>query len=256
MLSRQSLEGIKVAQLQKGTVFADGQVVNAALLNNLVDLAIALEGFISTHAPVTPAGTDYVLLLRPGSPNTLQKGVVSNLPSGVTTLNVIANPASVFGVTNPNPGGPTTTVTLSLDNQSPNLFLAGPVSGAAVAPLFRAIKPSDTATMQTLLANTMDLTLGNVWIKQLSGSAGSIHLHLNNGIAGQRITVYLFQGTAPAQTLVTWDTQDSGPNANVYWPGGVDPVMTHGAVGSQDVYNFLCAGSGIYLGTFNQNFQP
>jgi hypothetical protein len=241
-------------QLQKGSIFADGQIVNAALLNNLVDLAVALEGIISVHAPVTPVGTDYVLLLRPGSPNTLQKAVISNLPSGLNTLNFIANPVSVFGVSNPNPGGPVTTVTLTLDNQSPNKFLAGPVTGAAVAPLFRTIAPSDTASLIDIAALTFDFTRGNFFRKVLHG--GLNHLRIDNGIPGQVVTIVLVQGDAGGPSTVDYQTDDPSP-AVIRWatPPG-HHTMSTGLVSLADIVTFRCTDFGQYYGTFDKNFVP
>jgi len=55
---------------------------------------------------------------------------------------------------------------------------------------------------------------------------------------------------------VNWDTQDTDPGAFVGWPGGVHPVMTRFRVGASDMYHFVCAGAGLYFGTFDQDFKP
>jgi len=247
-----------MAQIDTTNTFIDGDIVHAADLNNMIDQATALIGLISAQTidnTPTPAN-DYVMYYDPAGAGTLKRCLINKLPSGVTSVGMTATPTSVFGVTVTTP---TTApaIALSLDDQAPNKVLAGPATGAVNAtPSFRALTPPDTAMARTLTANTIDLTLGNYWIKQLSGSAGTITLHLNGGIAGQIVTVYLFQGTAPAQTLVNWDTQDTDPGAFVGWPGGVHPVMTRFVVGASDMYRFVCAGAGLYFGTFDQNFKP
>jgi hypothetical protein len=60
----------------------------------------------------------------------------------VTSVGFSAAPSSVFGVT----GSPVTgsgTLALSMDDQDANKILAGPVSGGATAPAFRALVASD-----------------------------------------------------------------------------------------------------------------
>jgi hypothetical protein len=60
----------------------------------------------------------------------------------VTSVGLSAAPSSVFNVS----GSPVTTsgtLALSMDNQSANLFLSGPSSGAAAAPAFRALAVND-----------------------------------------------------------------------------------------------------------------
>lgn len=60
----------------------------------------------------------------------------------VTSVGLTATPTAIFNVS----GSPVTTsgvLALSLDNQSAALFLAGPASGGAATPAFRAIGTSD-----------------------------------------------------------------------------------------------------------------
>jgi hypothetical protein len=61
-----------------------------------------------------------------------------------TVTSFVANPNTIFNVANS-----TTTPTLTLINQNANLFLAGPSSGAAAPPAFRAIVGTDLPIILT-----------------------------------------------------------------------------------------------------------
>lgn len=70
--------------------------------------------------------------------------ITVNVPNAgtVTSVAFAATPAGIFDVS----GSPITTsgtITLSLDNQSANQVLAGPTSGAAATPAFRALVTAD-----------------------------------------------------------------------------------------------------------------
>jgi hypothetical protein len=56
-----------MSQLQSGETYADGQTVNAARLNNTVNLATALPGLITDQGSVTPVPADQVLLHQASS---------------------------------------------------------------------------------------------------------------------------------------------------------------------------------------------
>lgn len=58
---------------------------------------------------------------------------------GTGQITFSANPTSVFGVS----GSPGDSITLSLNNQNANTVLAGPSSGGAAAPAFRALVEAD-----------------------------------------------------------------------------------------------------------------
>lgn len=81
-----------------------------------------------------------------------------------TVTSFSASPAGIFDVANPN-----TTPALSLDNQSANTVLAGPTSGGAATPAFRALVLADfgifTSTDQTITAGgtlTLAHSLGRI----------------------------------------------------------------------------------------------
>lgn len=66
----------------------------------------------------------------------------------VTSVAFTASPSGIFDVS----GSPVTTsgtLALSMDNQNPNIVLAGPSSGSAAAPSFRALVPADVRQYMT-----------------------------------------------------------------------------------------------------------
>jgi hypothetical protein len=229
-----------MSQLDTTNTFVDGDIVNAAALNNMIDQATALPGLITSQVTANATAGDLVLLVRSG---VLKKADVSTFPSGVTSVGMTVDPTSVFHVT---VGTPTTTpaIALGLDAQAANKFLAGPVSGAATTPTFRTLNPSDlpVATID-IAANLINWSLGNCFVKQLSGS--NANFTFSNPTDGQIIKVLVAQD---ASHTVTWPSGTSG----VFWPGGTAPVMTTGA-GRHDIFTIHYLG-GHYYGTFVQNF--
>jgi hypothetical protein len=224
-------------QLSKGHTFVDGDIVNAASLNEMVDQATALAGVIDEQTVVTATAGDEVLIVRGG---VLHKSDVIDFPSGVTSVALSATPASVFGVAG-SPITTTGTITLSLDAQAANLFLAGPDSGVSASPAFRAILPADTATVTIIAAAAIDCDLGNVFSKVLT--AANTTFALNNGHAGQTIKVWVQQNAAGTGT-VHWNPAGTGV---MRWPGGTEPVMTTG-VGHIDIFELLCMGNDNFYG--------
>lgn len=75
-----------------------------------------------------------------GGPVTLTSGVPVNLPNTIVSTITVA-PSGLIAVTQA-----TTTnnaATLTFSNQTANTFFAGPTTGAAAAPVFRAIGNTD-----------------------------------------------------------------------------------------------------------------
>lgn len=232
-----------MAQLDTTNTFVDGDIVNAAALNQMIDQATALPGLITDQGTAVAAtGTDQVLINRGG---VLHRANVSTLPSGVTSVSMTADPTSVFHVTI---ATPTTTpaIALGLDVQAANKVLAGPVSGAATTPTFRLLNPNDLpiATV-SIAANTIDWSLGNCFSKSVTGP-GATNLNFSNPSEGQAITVLIAQGATPGP--VNFPTGTSG----VYWAGGTVYVATLGA-GRHDVVIFRYIG-GHYWGNYLLNF--
>lgn len=125
-------------------------------------------GAAASPVNVTSAGTAGQVLTSNGASAdpTFQTGT-----SGTVT-SFSATPTGIFDVANP-----TTTPALSLDNQSANTVLAGPSSGGATTPAFRALVDADlpqstwSTYTPTVTAQTGTITTSSATgrFKQLSG---------------------------------------------------------------------------------------
>jgi hypothetical protein len=229
-------------QLLKGRSFSPGDTVDAADLNNLVDLATALEGLVSSQGSVGIANTDLLLVMRPGTPNTLKKALVSTLPGAGTVTSFSAGNCAPLFTTSEATVTTTPALTFNLSNAGPNKVLIGPVSGSPTAPTYRALVPADlpSATVQNISASTIDCTLGNVFNKTLTVASNTFHL--TNGDSGQVIKVRVQQTPAGTATLA-W-VADSG---SIRWPSGTAPVLTTGG-GHIDIFEFVCMGGNAFYG--------
>ena len=75
-----------MSDIIKGTVFANGQSVDATALNNLVDLAVVQPDLINSRgAETSPSTADTILVYQAGPPAILKKVALNNLP-GLTSL--------------------------------------------------------------------------------------------------------------------------------------------------------------------------
>jgi len=75
-----------------------------------------------------------------------ENGVIK--ASGVNSVSFAATPTSIFDASSVNTAG-AVSLTLSMDNQSANTVLAGPTSGGAATPAFRALVADDLGTVLT-----------------------------------------------------------------------------------------------------------
>jgi hypothetical protein len=89
-----------MSQLQNGEVFADGQTVNAARMNNTVNLATALPGLITDQGSVTPATADQ-LLLHQASSGLLKRATIGTL---ITPASFQGADVTLAGTTNTTTG--------------------------------------------------------------------------------------------------------------------------------------------------------
>jgi hypothetical protein len=215
-------------------------------LNQLVDDAFALKGLISEQPVGTPdPAADYIQFYDVSDAiNPLKRCLLVQAPAGVTSF-AITMPTSVFDVTVTNPSGPNVSVGVNFDLQAKNTFLAGPISGANVAPAFRAIKPVDLASQIAIPAADIDFTQAAVFTFALTANKT---FHLINGVPGQTIRVAL-QQTGASNWIVNWDA----PSQLLLWPGGIQPVMTVGA-NRLDLFEFTFIGAG-YLGSVIHDFR-
>jgi hypothetical protein len=229
-----------MAQLQRGETFVDGQIVNAARLNNLVDLATALSGLILTQALTTVSVNDQVLLWDDAT-NSLKRATLAALFSdavGVTSV-ALTMPAATFTVNN-SPITTAGTIGVQWDPVDANTALCGPPSGGTGTPAFRALNVADiTPATVPIAASTINWDLGNVFTKSLTTTITFGHANANEG---QVITVLLSNTGAFG---VNWP-------GTIRWPGGTAHTMTSGA-GRHDMCIFRYINGSIW-GTFHKDF--
>jgi hypothetical protein len=225
--------------LQKGDLFADGQVVNASRLNNLVDLGDVLAGLISSKTDTPPVPGDFLLYLQTSSGN-LVKAAFSEASIGMVSSVGLAMPASEFNVS----GSPVTgsgTLTATWRNFGGNRYFASPASGATGLPQFRKFVPKDVAiTPTTIAAANIDWSLSNGFYKT---SAVPITFSFTNPTEGQiiRVLIVMTSGATAA-----WPSGGTG----VFWRNNVIPVATPTGADIFTFYYFY----GNYFGWADQNF--
>jgi hypothetical protein len=238
-------------QFEKGRAFSPGDTVEAADLNNLVDLATGISGLIaeqSTAAPDQPT-LDTVLFWDSSAapPNRLRKCTVSAIAAGtVTSVGLTVAPTSIFNL-----GGTASPITtfgtfaFSLKVQNRNLFLAGSPTTNATVPTFRAIVPADIFTDVPIAAHAIDLTLGNLFTKTLANGDQGFTFTDGTGTPGQVFKVRLQRAASGGTGVITWSALGAG--GDIKWPGGTVPVMTVGA-NKVDIFEFVCTANNKYAG--------
>jgi hypothetical protein len=215
-----------------------------------VDLATALGPLVSSQPAVTADVADSIIISDASDSGNLKKALISTLPGAGTVTSVLWDtgyplPTTVFNASVVGSTG-AAKIRLGMNVQSPGKFMAGPISGSPVAPGFRSIAPSDLPTgTNPISAMAIDFSLGMVFYKTLSVNA---NFTFANPSQGQTVRVQVIQATSGGPFTVAWTTTP------VYWPGGVDPVMTTRA-GGIDIYTFTFI-NGAYYGTFGQDFKP
>jgi len=241
-----------MAQIDTAQTFADGNTVNAAALNNMVDQATALEGIIEDQIDLGGGAIDAIndeLLIRDASAagNKLRRAKISKLPVGgtVTSVAMTATPTTVFDIA---VTGPTAAVAiaLTLDQQAPNTVLAGPASGTGAAtPGFRTLSPADVSiSSHNIPVFDIDPRLSNIFSKTLTDNVSHVLTFvLDSGASGQRIMVWVQRGGTSDTADLNW----VAAGGNIYWPNGTQPQLTDGN-GRIDIFEFLCFGSNRYYG--------
>jgi hypothetical protein len=239
--------------LEKGDTFADGQVVNAARLNNLVDLGDVLAGLISSQsllAPPDPISGDFLLYVT-GTPPTLYKCDLSQLPQRVSSVG-LDMPSGEFVVAN----SPITTFGTFVVGWQPNnlnKFLACPSDGSNGLPHFRRIQMQDMVLAPVAIpADIVYWNLGTTFTKVLSGNTTFTFQNLPDPGLVQDIVMRVSQPSSPNNYTVGWPS-------DIYWQfttqyGNNPPIQSTGA-GAADLY-FFKSINGIVHGWFRQAFAP
>jgi hypothetical protein len=232
-------------RLQTGHAYVDGDTVNAANLNAVVNEATALKGFITELPAVTAVPTDYVLISDTSAAGALKQALVSDLPEGVTSVALTMPSGFTVG------GSPVTgagTFAVTMQNQGAGKFFASPDLSTG-APAFRAITSVDLALSPVVIAAyTIDWHLGNVFTKVLPGNAVYTFNHANS-VDGQTIKVIIQQQGSGGTGQVAWSATPL-----LYWRGnGAVPVLTTGP-GRRDIFTFTRIGSTTIYGYADQDF--
>lgn len=142
------------------------------------------------------------------------------------------------------------TIAVTRATQTANTVMAGPTSGGAAAPTFRALVAADLpyASLRidshygTITADsdgatiTFDLAVSDKHAVTLGGNRT---LALSNATTGQAFTVILTQDATGSRTVTWW--------SGIKWAGGSAPTLTTTAT-KADVLTFICTGAGAYLG--------
>jgi hypothetical protein len=217
--------------LQGGDTFADSQVVNAARLNNLVNLGDVLAGLISGKPDVTPLTGDFLVYLQVSS-GQLKKAKFSEIPSVVSSVGLSSTIPNTTVTGSPITGSGTIVVT---QNAVPaGTFLAAPSYVTGGVPVYRILSVGDFILPRiTVAATTVDWSLGSVFSKGLTANTT---LGMANGTDGQTIYVHVYNTGGAGFTCAF--------NA-VRWPGGVAPTQSPG-LGHSDIYQFWSIGGNIY----------
>jgi hypothetical protein len=170
-----------------------------------VDISVPADMFTVSGNPITTAGTITLtkLLQAPnrifagpafgvslGNP-TFRPMVPADLPAGTGTVTSVGLSAPAEFTVSGSPVIGTGTLTFTKNNQNANLFYAGPSSGGAAAPTFRALTAADIPAGTGLQTLAQVLTQGNatgataINVQQTSGSkitfTGAIVIDSNGG---------------------------------------------------------------------------
>jgi hypothetical protein len=143
-------------------------------------------------------------LLRVNSGATALEFFTLTLPTGTVTSVALSLPASLFSVS----GSPVTssgTLTAALITQLANLIFAGPGSGGAAAPTFRALVAADIPNLDTskLTTGTLPIARGGTGLSAL-GTALQL-LRVNSGATAlEFFTLTAVTGAGVAGQVMVW----------------------------------------------------
>lgn len=235
------------------------------------------NGVIRLRASVPTAARILLFLEQdsstPGPAATTADGYVPPGTGSITTVGLVMPPEfSVSGSPLTGSGG---TITVGLTSQTANYLFAGPASGVAAAPTFRAMVNADlyptpqftSVAVGAPLATNASSSVSGQFVTPMynagnSGTAltinwengndqeltltGNVTLTFSNPTNGGRTSLIIHTGSGGF--TVTWPS-------SVSWSGGTAPVITSTA-SKMDLIAFHYVGSvSEYIGAFIQNFS-
>jgi len=168
--------------------------------------------------------------------NLLNAAVAGGGGGGSGTVTAVSGPSIVTWA------NPTTTPTGTLNTQTSNTFLAGPTSGSAAAPTFRALGNADFNVTLTPTFSGSNLThiqatntegLLSVTPVIITNSTTNLTLSFGTNlysIASSNFTALNFTGPAGNAGVATWGGQTTGTNVTLSWPTSSMTLNTNGLI--------------------------
>src|SRR5215472_4316562 len=218
-----------MSDVASAETYVDGQTVNAARLNNMINAALAQPGIIGDRPSATPTGADQLLLLQSGA---LKRATVSAVGTsgGIGLTSVGLSMPSDFAVAN-SPLVANGSLNVTRVAQTGNKVMASDPSGNSSIPTMRARDVRDSRYPTVVIAAaTIDWNLATHFFQNLTGN--HTYTFINAG-DGQRILVALTNNG----WTVAWP-------ANVRWQGGVVPTPSATATSIFEFANI----NGFYFG--------
>jgi hypothetical protein len=173
-----------------------------------------------------------------------EDGTWSVPPSGTGAVSSVGLSApSILSVAN-SPITGSGTLTLTLANQNANLFFAGPASGGAATPTFRAIAAGDVPTLNQSTTGTASNITGTLAVGNGGTGATTAAAALSN-LGGLALT----GGTMSGELLITTTESLSSGRASSL---SISP--THAQTGSASSADILITRTETSLGSGGQSF--
>lgn len=215
-----------------GSTITNPYFVNAFSGNTLATAVAAAQTFISSNPSfffspifclVNNPGTSrtasnvvclvYNASLADGTANWLAGGQAAGAGSGTVTSVGLALPASVFVVSG-SPVTTTGTLTGTLATQAANIVFAGPATGAAAAPTFRALVAADIpgggTIGGTIAVNQVAVGSG---ANTIAGSAALTFNATSGTVLGTTTTTNVFEMTGAVANYAEINIQNTTANA-------------------------------------------
>jgi hypothetical protein len=217
-----------------GAVTQDAGDVRYVLRSNGVALNLTLSGTNGTNMARFEAPDGYYLRMK-GS-NVYATSVSAGAGNGTVTSVAITAPTSVFDIS----GSPVTesgTLALTFDSQSANTVFAGPSSGGATTPTFRALVAGDIpalpyqppSAVTTNLSNTRAITN----VSSTYGRIASDTLYAPESLVATNIFSQVISNSGNASIAGALGVGQAATLSGGLWltSGGAGRVLTAGSDG-------------------------